>query len=429
VPDIVAHVQASLDRIDDLDSTINAFVTVDREGALRAAKHVDPKALLAGLTIGVKDNLDVAGLPCSYGSELFADRVAAQDGTAIAQLRAGGAVIIGKTMLTELACGTTGTATPRGDTINPWAHDRMTGGSSSGSAAAVASGMVDAAIGSDTSCSIRLPAAHCGIVGLKPTYDRISRLGLSVCASSLDHIGPLARSVATVAQMLKVMQGAGHDDPTTRVSDPIDGVRVGVLQGEFLDECEPDIRTRFNTAIELLRSLGAEITQLDLGEVLGCDVMSIENEMTALTAEMLDHYGERLNQFEQQGGKISPSLRHWFNIYETITPADRSRALDRQAELRDQVAAVMESAGIDVLACPTVRVTAGLRAGASEADRGPRVLNCTLFDVTGQPSLTVPCGFDRAGLPIGLLLTGRVNADAMVLQVGHAYKGALTTAP
>lgn len=427
VRDIAAHVRQIFDRIDELEPTINAFVTLDRQRAITMAEQVDPAAPLAGLTVAVKDNLDVGGLPCRYGSELWADRIAERDGASIAQLRAAGAVIVGKTMLAELACGTTGTATPDGDTVNPWRHDRMTGGSSSGSAAAVAASMVDAAIGSDTSCSIRLPAAHCGIVGLKPTHDRISRDGLTVCASSLDHIGPMTRDIATAAAILKVMQVDGHDDPTTKIGTPIDGLRIATLGGEFLDECDPDIRVAFDTAIEALRSLGVIITELNLATVLGSDVMAIEHDMAALAAEMLDRYGKRVDEFEQQGGEISPSLRHWFDIYETITPADRARALNRQKEVRRLVESAMAAANIDVLACPTTRVTAGPRAGASELERAPRVLNCTLFSVTGQPSLTAPCGFDRDGLPIGILLTGRVGADSTVLQVGHAYEGLVTT--
>ncbi len=424
VRDVVAHVRASLDRIDELDPSINAFVTVDREGALAAARKTNHDGLLAGLTIGVKDNLDVAGLACKYGSELFADRVAEHDGACVAKLRDAGVVIVGKTMLTELACGTTGTNTPWGDTANPWNHERITGGSSSGSAAAVAAGMVDAAIGSDTSCSIRLPAAHCGIVGLKPTHDRISREGLSVCAASLDHIGPMTRSVKTAADLLKVMQDDGYDDPTALVGQPIDGLRVAVLIGEYLDDCSAPVRKAFDTAIDVLRSQGVELVELDLPAALESDILSIETAMAALAAEMLDHYGDDIARFEAEGKHISPSLRHWFDIYGAVTATVRSTATARQGEVRQRVEQRMAQANLDLLACPTARVTAGRRAGASEADRAKRVLNCTVFDVTGQPSLTVPCGFDPDGMPIGLLLSGRRHADSTVLRAGHAYQQA-----
>lgn len=420
--DHVPHVRDALNRIDELDPTINAFVTVDRDGAIAAAAQVNSAAPIAGLTVGVKDNLDVAGLPCSYGSELFAERVAKRDGDSITRLRASGAVIVGKTMLTELACGTTGTKTPWGDTVNPWNHERITGGSSSGSAAAVAAGMVDAAVGSDTSCSIRLPAAHCGIVGLKPTHDRVSRDGLSVCAGSLDHIGPMTRSVKTAAEMLKAMQGDGFDDPTASLSQPIEGLRMAVLIGEFLDDCSAPVRAAFDAAIDVLRAQGIDLVELDLPESLESDILSIETAMAALAAEMLDHYGIDIARFEAKGREISPSLRHWFDIYAEITPAERGSAAARQREIRERVEQLMAQSRIDLLACPTVRVTAGPIANASEADRSNRVLNCTLFDVTGQPSLTVPCGFDPEGMPIGLLLTGRLNADGTVLRTGHAYQ-------
>lgn len=422
MPDHVAHIRDVLHRIDELDSSINAFITVDRDGALAASAQVDSTSPIAGLAVGVKDNLDVAGLSCSYGSELFAGRVPERDGDSITRLRAAGAVIVGKTMLTELACGTTGTNTPWGDTVNPWNHERITGGSSSGSAAAVAAGMVDAAVGSDTSCSIRLPAAHCGIVGLKPTHDRISRDGLSICAGSLDHIGPITRSVRTAAEMLKAMQADGFDDPTAALIQPIEGLRVAVLVGEFLDDCSAPVRAAFEAAVDVLRSQGVELVELDLPASLESDLLSIETAMAALAAEMLDHYGADIARFEAEGREISPSLRHWFDIYAEITPADRAAATARQKVVRTRVEQMMAQTQIDLLACPTVRITAGPRDSASEAERADRVLNCSLFDVTGQPSLTVPCGFDPDGMPIGLLLTGRLDADGTVLQTGNAYQ-------
>ena len=164
--------------------------------------------------------------------------------------------------------------------------------------------------------------------------------------------------------------------------------------------------------------------ELDLPAALESDILSIETAMSALTAEMLDHYGDDIARFEAEGKHVSPSLRHWFDIYTTVTPAVRTAATARQDKVRERVEQAMAQANLDLLACPTARVTAEPRAGSSEADRAGRVLNCTLFDVTGQPSLTVPCGFDPDGMPIGLLLSGRRNADSTVLQAGHAYQQA-----
>ena len=413
--------------LDTIEGTASdrAFITVDRVGAMAAAHAADERRA-AGVSLGpldgepvvVKDNLDTAGLRTTLGLGIHRDRVPAVDADVVRRLRTGGAVIVGKTNLTELACGTVGVNVHYGDVANPHHPDRYAGGSSSGSAAAIAAGVVDHAIGTDTGGSIRHPAAVCGIVGLKPTFGRTSNAGVSVCARSMDHVGPMSASSADAADLLAVIQVDGPDDPRSLLATPLTGTRVAILTGEFLDACDADVVAAFEPAVALLESLGCEIDELDLG----LDLRAVDDEVANLLgADLVDEYGDLLTRAGRAA--VGPELWGWYDRYEQVGDDARARAAEEQRRLRRRVSAAI--ADVDVAVAPTTRTRTGTIAQGQAADRFDRVGNLALWDVTGHPSLTVPFGTDAHGLPLGLLVNGHLDADARVLQVGHAVEQAV----
>lgn len=293
---IADHISTVLDTIEiaNNEEGLNAFITVDRYGAMAAARAADERRA-AGSTLGpldgepvtVKDNLDTAGLRTTFGLGIHRDCVPDTDAYVVRRLGAAGAIIVGKTNMAELACGTVGVNMHCGDVENPLGHDRYPGGSSSGSVGAVAAGLVDHAIGSDRGGSIRHPAAACGIVGLKPTFGRTVNDGVSVCTRSMDHVGPMSISSAHVADLFAAIQTDEADDPRPRIDTPIIGTRVAVLTGDFLDSCDAEVLAAFEPAPRHLEALGCEIHELDL--------RAIDYEIAApLGTNLFDEYGEAI---------------------------------------------------------------------------------------------------------------------------------------
>jgi len=382
-----------------IDDPFNCFREIDG----------DAWAATDGIAVGVKDSMDVIGMRSLHGSPLFADDPAADsDATVVARLRAAGARIVGKTHMTELACGTTGLNAHFGDVQNPLAPERHAGGSSAGSAAAVAAGLVPLALGSDTGGSIRVPAAVCGVVGLKPTFGRVPNDGMSVCSRHLDHIGPIAASVDLARWCLDVIS----DEGWSRITKPPSELTVGVLQGDFIGACEPDVVAAFETAAAELEALGATVVDLDLG----IDLEAMVEHATVLSRDLFDAYGERISSAPE--GTVGTELRTWADIYRTTDDATYEAALDEQRRLRSVVADKMRT--VDVLLCPTMRTGVCLRSEAEAQPRDLRTGNLELFDMTGQPSLTIPWGLDRNGMPLGLLLSGRMGEDHLLLDLADA---------
>ena len=272
--------------------------------------------------------------------------------------------------------------------MNPAAPERYPGGSSSGSAAAVAAGLVPLAVGSDTSCSIRNPAGSCGIVGLKPTFGRVPTGGVSVCSTRLDHVGPMARSCGEAAVLLGVLQGSGWPDPVSAMSRSVDtvptGLRIGVLSGQFVNNCDDVVSTMFERAVEGLISLGFEVRDVDLG----LDLAEVDGQVNVLCREMLEHYGGDV--FSAPPGLVSDEVRRWFALYRRQTDADYEAAVRFQADLQDRAGRWFSD--VDVLVCPTMRSLPELVAptGGATAARADRAENCSLWDLTGQPSLSIP---------------------------------------
>ena len=413
----VELVAATLDRISEIDEHTNAFITIDADGALLASRQSDERRQrgeergpLDGIPIAIKDNLDVAGLPATSGTPIRRERVPNTDAVLVTALRDAGAVIVGKTNMVEYAMGSTGVNEFFGDACNPWSLTHYTGGSSSGSAAAVAAGLVPAAIGSDTACSIRLPAHACGIVGHKPTFNRVSQSGATHCTPRLDHFGPMTRTVRDAATVLSAIQEPGW--PAIQL-DPARRFRIGVLGGEFTHEVDPDVGVLFSRAVERLTDLGHDLRDVDLG----VDLAESDDHGNAFGTDFTDAYDIEL---EAHPDLLGPELRSWVEAYRAADPVTYAEALRYQAWVTDYVATAMSE--LDLLICPTARVPAGLRETAVAEPRSGRAFHCSLFDMTGQPSVSVPMGFTPDGLPAGLMISGLAGDDDAVLSAAVGYQ-------
>jgi len=430
---------SALERIAARDAETNAFITVTAEDAMRAARDVDDAMRrgestgpLAGVPIALKDLFDTAGVRTTAGSKFFADRVPECDAFVVERLRRAGAVILGKTNMHEWALGVTNDNPHYGACRNPWAPDHITGGSSGGSAAALAAGMCVGALGSDTGGSIRIPAALCGVVGLKPTYGRVSLRGVVPLSWSLDHVGPMARRVRDVAVILGVI--AGHDpvDPGSApfpsddyVSDLDGGVsawRVAVVAEEWLGDVHPEVGTAVRSAIDVLASLGARVESVDVPELQ--EAARLNGLMT--TADAAAFHRERMERAPDDfGADVLARLRRGAAYGAT----DYAIARRRQTELRHRFAAwfVEHGGRFDIVALPTTPIPAPKIEGLDAVAAAGVLTRFTApFNLTGLPALSVPVGNTAHGLPIGLQLVGAPWAESKVLRAGYAFEQAST---
>jgi aspartyl-tRNA(Asn)/glutamyl-tRNA(Gln) amidotransferase subunit A len=419
------------------DGRVHAFAHVTVDAALLAARAADAALArgeggpLTGVPIAVKDNVAVRGVVGTNGSPAFAGAPpASTDATAVARLRAAGAVVLGTTHMHELAFGPTGVNPALGTPANPWAPGRVPGGSSSGSGAAVAAGLVPAALGTDTGGSVRIPASLCGVTGLKPTYGRVSRAGVTPLAWSLDHVGPLARSVEDVALVLEAIAGADPGDATcARVAVPryaealgrsCRGLRIGVPRHFALAGVDAEVRERFTQALGDLRRAGAVVRDVT--------VPFIEHATRAVGALMLPEadgalrplLGARLEH-------VGVEARILLELAKLVTARHYLAAARLRTRLYEELRGVL--AAVDLLALPTTPIPAPavgeLTVRVGEATHGvleALVVFTTPFNLTGLPALALPCGFTRAGLPVSLQLVGRPFAEPALLAAGHAYQ-------
>ena len=424
----------ALDGIARLDDRLNAFVLVDRQGALEAAEAADAglrsgtdSGPLTGIPVGVKDIIHMRGLPTRCGSPASSNQARSADATVVTRLREAGAVIVGKTTTHELACGVYSAPA-----ANPWDTNRLPGGSSGGSGAAVAAGVVPMALGSDTGGSIRIPASVCGVAGLKPTYGRVSRAGVEPLAWSLDHIGPLAATVADCALSLQAMAGFDRADAaTTRVPVPdfsegldrgVDGLRIGVMADGPFSPMQEDVAEAFGGAVEMLNSLGAELLTIDVPELdytLPAEFAIVGPEAAACHRRFLRDLPEA----------ISPGIRRLLTIGTVVPSTHYLKGLSARLVIRDALRTAFGRKELDVVVTPTLPGTAApadqqqLECGGVVEDVTEAYVRTTApFNLSGQPALSVPCGFDSDGLPVGLQIAGRPFDEATVLQVGSAYE-------
>ncbi|WP_161602082.1 amidase [Tautonia marina] len=432
--------RSALDRIEAHNARLRAFITVTAEQAMADAEAVDRAVAagqsfpLAGVPLAVKDGFWTEGVRTTNGSNALLDFVPEADAESVARLRKAGCLLVGKTLMHEYAYGFTSQNPHFGDAHNPWDPARVPGGSTGGGAIALATGMALASVGGDTGGSVRQPSALCGVVGLKVTYGRVSRHGGIPLSWSMDTVGPMTRTVDDAALMLSVMAGADPKDPTTlpapALPDPImpdgasdlRGLRIGVPTGFFFDVAEPEVAASVRDAVEVLRGLGAAIVEVPFPApefARAAHRAIIFTEAAAAHESTARHMNNGLS--DEVRNLLLAGLFFTGNQY-----------LDGQRVRRvviDEYRTLWRS--FDVLATPTSPIVA-TPIGVQEVEAGGQMtplvqlyLDHTLpFNLTGQPALSVPCGFSRSGLPIGLQLVGRPWDEATLLRVGAAYQGA-----
>ena len=422
----------ALRRIAAREPELNAFITVTADAARDRAKQSDTRGTLAGAPIALKDLFDVAGVPTTGGSKLFAANVPAKDGEVARRLFDAGAIDLGKTNLHEWAFGVTNDNPHFGPTKNPWATERIPGGSSGGNAAALAAGMCFGAIGSDTGGSIRIPASLCGVVGLKPTYGRVSLRGAIPLAWSLDHAGPMARTVRDTALLLQVVAGYDPHDPVS-VDVPVDeyltdiesgvrGLRIGVLRGRFFTRLEanekpaPDVAAAVEGAIGVLATEGARCEEVELPRV---DELR-ETQTVIIGTEAGAYHKERIAAHRDgYGADVAKRI----DLGLTRTGPAYALARRTRDELRRAYAEAL--ARWDAIVLPTTPITAPAREGQDAVAAAATLTAYTsAFNLTGLPAISLPCGFDRSGLPIGLQLVARPWSEARLLRVARTYERA-----
>jgi aspartyl-tRNA(Asn)/glutamyl-tRNA(Gln) amidotransferase subunit A len=425
--------RACLDRIEALNPALNAFITVMADSALAEAGAAEAeiqrgewRGPLHGIPIALKDLVDTAGVRTTSASSLHKDRVPAQDAEVVRRLHNAGAVIVGKNNLHEFAYGGSSLVSYFGDVHNPWNHAHISGGSSGGSAAAVTAGLAYAAIGTDTAGSIREPAALCGCVGLKPTYGRVPSRGVIPLSLSLDHVGPLASTVADAAVVLQAIAGYDSADLTTPnipVSDYVGALRedakslrVGVLREYFFDDLDPEVAAAMQHALKGMETLVAEMKEVKL---------DVPADRTLQAAESYAYHAENVSKTPEL--YQAETLRR-IRSGEAITAAQYIKSRRELDEARRSIARVF--ADVDVLVCPTMPMPApaiaDLRANPEALRPAELKLlrNTRPFNVWGLPAVSVPCGFTHSGLPIGLQIAGPHWREDLVLRLAHAYEQA-----
>jgi len=426
---------ASLARIAIFDSKLNSFITVLKEQARAQAAQLDAeqkagklRGPLHGVPIAIKDIIDTAGARTTGGSALFEDRVPTDDATVVARLKSAGAVIIGKTNTQEFAMGG-GETSFWGPARNPWNLAHNTGGSSSGSGAAVASGLSYGALGTDTGGSVRMPASYCGIVGLKATYGLVPIRGIMPLTLSLDHCGPMTRTVADNALMLNTMAGYdrlditsvehGKEDYLAQLAQPITGMRLGMPVGYF-DGVNAEVAAAVESAVNLLAKLTRGVKEVALPGVTHLGNLGTLGETLAWHEEY----------FKRAAGKyMLPERRRLQTAAESETKAvDYIRTKWEIELLRRRVDDAFTD--FDLVVLPTQRILPPtldelMKRAQDPAPANPLVVsNCSPFNVLGIPAISLPCGFSKSGLPIGLMIAGPRFSEGKVLALAHAYEAA-----
>jgi aspartyl-tRNA(Asn)/glutamyl-tRNA(Gln) amidotransferase subunit A len=431
-----------LSRIERLNPKLNAFITVTADSALAAARQAEAeiqhgrwRGPLHGIPIALKDLVDAAGVRTTGASGLFKDRIPAQDAAIVRRLKAAGAVLLGKHNLHEFAYGGSSVISYFGPVRNPWDFDHSPGGSSGGSAAAVAAQLCYGAIGSDTGGSIRQPAGYCGIVGLKPTYGRVSGSGVIPLSWSLDHFGPMTRTAMDAALMLQVIAGYDAQDTASidipvpdyaaTIAAPTSSLRLGILRAYFYEALNPEIHAAIEGALSVLKTLTG--TQHDIAPLATDSTYSsvMDPALTILRAEAHAYHKEYFSK--------NPELYQAETLKRIQAGADVTTSAYIQSrrqleQVRRSVSQVFKT--VDLLITPTARVPpfaiADLLADPNTL-REKELLtlrNTRPFNMVGLPTISVPCGFTQADLPIGMQITGPAGGEATVLRLAYAYEQA-----
>jgi aspartyl-tRNA(Asn)/glutamyl-tRNA(Gln) amidotransferase subunit A len=435
----VEVVRLHLERIAVHDLTLRAYITVCADAAMADARTAEtalvagrPAGPLHGVPIALKDLYDTAGVATTAGSKILAGRVPQTDATVVRRLREAGAIVLGKLHMVEFAYGPEGLNAHHGAPRNPWdaAVERMPGGSSSGSGVAVAAGLAPASLGSDTGGSIRIPASLCGITGLKPTYGRVSRAGVLPLAWSMDHVGPMTRTVGDAALLLRVMAGYDPADASSSVlpvpdylgalSGDVNGLRVGLLRRFFLESATPEVRTAVEQAARALQTAGAIVDEVSLPAVAHVAASSY----AVVASEALAYHTGWL---KARADDYDPEVRTRLQLGAFVSGAHYVRGQQVRALVRDEIDAAL--ARRDVLLAPATPMTAPrLDERQTILGDGPSDVRAALirltrpFNCSGHPACAVPCGLSSQGLPIGMQLVGRPFDEATVLRAADAYQ-------
>lgn len=431
--------EALLRRIEKLNPAFNAYITLLGDQAIEQAREAERSIMggqyrgtLHGIPVSVKDLFFTRGVRTTAGSKIFDEFVPDYDATVVERLRAAGAIILGKTTLHELAYGITSNNPHYGPVRNPWRTSQIPGGSSGGSGAAVAAAMCSASIGSDTGGSIRIPAAFCGVAGLKPTFGRVSRFGAVPLGWTLDHVGPLARMVWDVAAVTQAISGPDPRDENCVNAQPpellrgigngIRGMVIGVPENYFFDKLAMDVENAMNDAIRVLTELGARPEPVRLPGIDDAIALSRLILLAEASAVHIKHLRARPQD-------IGADVRALLEQGACIVATDYLNAQRARRRFMAEVDSVLRK--VAVIITPTTPVTAAAIGdttvtvnGATEDVRLASTRLVRAWNLTGLPVLSVPCGFDRRGLPIGLQIVGRAFDEATVLRVGHAYESA-----
>ena len=425
--------KSCLAQIEKLNPTLNAFITVTAELALTQARTAEAEILrghcrgpLHGIPLALKDLIDTAGIRTTAASALFKDRVPAEDAEVVRRLKEAGAVLLGKQNLHEFAYGGSSIISYYGEVHNPWDPARIAGGSSGGSAASAAAGLGYGAIGTDTAGSIREPAALCGVVGLKPTYGRVSVRGVIPLSLSLDHIGPIARTVSDAAAILQGIAGYDANDAHSAdvpvpdyvagLRDEVKQLRIGVPRKFFYEDLDPEIASAVEQAIGVLRIVGCNLSEIEI---------DVPTDRTLQTAESYAYHAK----FASRSPELyQPETLRRIRKGEDISAQDVEQRRRELKQIRGEIHKVFE--GVDVLVTPTTPVPAG---AIDELKKDPELLrphelmllrNTRPVNVWGLPAISVPCGFTTAGVPIGLQIIGPQWREDRVLQLAYAYEQA-----
>ena len=426
---------AMLERIEALDGQLKSYATMMADTAMTAAQEAEQeinagkyRGPLHGVPIAVKDLCFTKNVRTMGAAKVLANHIPTFDGTVIAKLEAAGAILLGKLNLTE---GAMGGYNPEFDIPkNPWNPDRWTGSSSSGSGVATAAGLCFGSLGSDTGGSIRFPSAACGIVGIKPTWGRVSRYGVLALAESMDHVGPMTRSVADAAILLEAIAGFDPNDPTSmpdpvpnmleQIGQDLQGVRIGFDENYATNGIDVELAEAVRAGVEVLADQGAEIVEVELPNV--DEYVSAWPTLCA-TEAVAAHAATYPSQRDAYG----PWFQGWLDMGAKVTGAEYAKANNLRATCTGHLRSVF--AEIDVLVCPSMSapphaITPEVLYGPYEP-RHPKFQRFTVpFNYNGAPTLSVPCGMNREGLPLSLQFVGKHLTEPLLCQVGHAYESA-----
>lgn len=423
--------EACFNQINQLNPSLKAYITVIEPQKVLDAQQppVNTAALyraLRGIPIAIKDLFDVEGIRTTIGSRFFADHISEHDAFVVEKLKQSGALINGKTNTHEIALGITGNNPHYGTARNPWDTTRIPGGSSSGSAIAVATGMALGALGTDTGGSIRIPASLCGIVGFKPTRGRVSTRGVFPLSWNLDHVGPLTKCVKDAAIIMQVISAYDAIDPSSikmltgdylgHLVDDMEGRKLAIGSGEFIETSDPEVLNAVREAMKIFEAMGCKVEKVNV------DWMR-EAALANKTMTQSDGAAVHRDRLREHPEMFGEDIRRRLEDGAKTTSTEYALARRTQSEIQKRCELFFESH--DFLITPTTPIAAPTIDGHDAVEQAGRLTRFTApFNLTGLPAISIPCGFTREGLPIGLQIVARAWADAKALNAGYAFEQA-----